>query len=341
MAHGAQQPSYVVISRPLSGRDADPNKWLGRFVRMMNRPTDQYAPTIHHSLLTTVQRFILDELFDVDATIFTQSLKDESLRFRLTDLFTFGKTAHGEKTTRLETPHVATFSVQQHQRLFDDLMESEVVKEQALALLRSPACKGKLFMIVGAKVVYDGSVNVITNVGEGQKLTAIVPASELAAAAAGSPVPILRRQNPELEMSKEETRKSDASHSFPGARIFAFEYKKVTLARSWILRKPKDPYISPDVPQFDWSHQVFSGAKESSRRALEPGASGEQPIEASEASELQEAHAELKDSRIELADVGDLGIGWQTESFADVGTGTLIYEASDSESDLDEVEQGD
>jgi len=355
MAHGAEQRSYVVISRPLSGRYADPNKWLGRFVRIMNKPTDQYAPTIEHSLLPIIKRFFLDELSDIDATIFTESLKDKSLRIKLTDMFNLDKTSHVEKTTQLKTPHVTTFSLQQHQLMFDALMEDEIVKKQVLGLLLSPECKGRLFMIVGAKVVYDGSISVITNLSEGQKLKTIVPAAEIATAVAANPVPTLSSQNSEVENSKDETRKSDASHSFTGARIFAFEYKKITLTRSLILRQPKDPYFSPDGPGFDCSHQVFSGGKnkDPARRVLQldkstasrvPGASadgGDQPIEASGDFKSEEDRAELTDSSIKLADVGDLGIGWQTESFADSGPGTLIYEASDSESDLDVGEEGD
>ena len=62
----------------------------------------------------------------------------------LTDMFSLDKTSLKEKITRLNTPHVATFCLQQHQLLFDVLMGDEIIKRQALSLLLSPACKGKL-----------------------------------------------------------------------------------------------------------------------------------------------------------------------------------------------------
>jgi hypothetical protein len=312
----------------------------------MSKPSDQYAPTMKRDITPIIKDFYLDGLSDSDATIFTTSLRDERLAVKLTDMFSLDKTSHAEKTAQLETPRIATFSLEQHQKMFEALMGDESVKQEVITLLQTPACKKGLFMIVGAKVVYDGSISIFTDLSRGQKLKTIVPLAQIAAAAASNPMPVLRDQNPEIDKHKEEAEQSDVSYGFSGARIFAFEYRKVTLPRSIFSRQRKDPHFSPDTPGMNFGHQVFSHGEKEQGASVSDSFTAPLSIKTDESSRSDGRRSQtsqrpdpdtespvLEKSSVKLADVGDLGIGWQTDSLVD---GNLLYEVSDPGSDLDE-----
>lgn len=245
MALGTETPSYVVISRPLSGKEADPRRWLGRLVRTLNRPTDEYVPEYEHNLLPIIGRYLRDELDDADANTFVRGVQDEGLRTRLINMFGSEKTSDTEGTVHIATPRIATLTLQQHQRVFNVLMEDETSRKQVKDMLSS---LGTLFMIVGVKVVYDATVNPTTGPNQGQRPDSTASVTDIAAT---SPMPITPSRSPEIGQSREQVRSPGASCGFTGGRIFAFQYRKVTLTRTLTrtmnLSRPKYPGLFPDL----------------------------------------------------------------------------------------------
>lgn len=79
MALDAKRPACVMISDTLTGKHADPSKWLGRFVRTRSKPSDEYAPEDKHNPAGLIESFILDASPNTDATMFTKALNYENL----------------------------------------------------------------------------------------------------------------------------------------------------------------------------------------------------------------------------------------------------------------------
>ncbi|KAK3644130.1 hypothetical protein LTR56_004138 [Elasticomyces elasticus] len=294
------QPNYVLVP-PLAGKDADPRKWLGKFVRSMDRPRDQYAPDELVTALT--QKYILEPVEDLDATIVTRCVRDSRVRVKLTDILTFDNTTHSDKTVRLETPHVATWSLRQHDKVFNDLMADENVRAQTVQLLR--AGNKRAFMIVGIKIVHDGSIGLVSDTTKHDETKIKPPIAEIAAASAGILPPSgISKADAEVEVTNTTTTNVERSHRFEGARIFAFEYKKVMMKKWTMRRVSAGPTMSLDIPAFDWRALVFSS---------ESGVEGKPSDVKPSTNDVTTERPGLVNSPIEAADIGEYGIGWQTD----------------------------
>jgi hypothetical protein len=137
---------------------------------------------------------------------------------------------------------MVTISLSQHERAFDALMAEPHVAEQTKHLVRSS--RGEAYMIVGVKAVFDRRVMLVADPTTGTSTTVPVPADEDvwdAVERLSHPVR-LDILDSSGTLWLRDGRRVDVSHRFEGARIFALEYRSVTLAQS----RTRETSIPPD-----------------------------------------------------------------------------------------------
>jgi hypothetical protein len=252
----SKTPVYYVISPPLAGEEAEhPQSWLGRFVRHLDQPSENYVP---HNFNTEklISEHISNMFEDSDFNAFTESVENKTLKMKLTSLRTLNRESQDRRETRRNrkrrrhqkrqrkrgSQHMITIRLWQHERAFDALMAEPRIAEQTKHLVRSS--RGEAYMIVGVKVVFDRRVMLVTDPTTGTSTTVPVPADEDvwdAIERLSSPVRLDILDSSGTLWLRDGSR-VDVSHRFEGARIFALEYRSVTFAES----HTRETSISPD-----------------------------------------------------------------------------------------------
>ncbi|KAH7162052.1 hypothetical protein B0J13DRAFT_614731 [Dactylonectria estremocensis] len=328
----SNDPRFFVISQPLGGKDAQrPQSWLGKFVSFPERPSEKYAPD-EIDTEKFISKYLLDPLSDLDAKAVINSIKDKNLQMKLTSLLTLGRASHNENDTQVETPHMVTISLRQHERAFDALMSDPNILQQTKQLLKRSI---KAYMIVGVRVIFDGRVVLVTNTETNTSTTVTVPVAEAASAALGCPLPIAPDLvDPSGNFTLKDGRQVNLSHRFDGARIFAVEYRTVTLRTSLkalLRRESLGPTFSSEIPV---------GGNTGRFGHLLPKQSAI-PLDKKDNTDVEDVAIEtptLLTPFVSVADVGDSGIGWEGESVDDgTGAATWIYECPDEDEEWDMI----
>ncbi|KAH7169971.1 hypothetical protein EDB81DRAFT_908404 [Dactylonectria macrodidyma] len=314
-----EPPRFFVISQPLAGKEA-------QRPHFPERPSDAYAPD-EIDTEKFISKYFLDPLGDLDTKAVINSIKDKNLQLKLTSLLTLGRASHNENDTQVETPHMVTISLRQHERAFDALMSDPNIMQQTKQLLKRSK---KAYMIVGVRVIFDGRVVLVTNTETNTSTTVTIPVAEAVSAALGSPLPIAPDLiDPSGTFTLQDGRRVNLSHRFDGARIFAVEYRTVSLKRSFmglLRRESLGPIFSSEIPVGGNTSRIGETKKPADKK------------ENADAEDVEMETPTLLTPVVSVADVGDSGIGWEAESVNDgTGAATWIYECpdEDEESDMD------
>jgi hypothetical protein len=319
------EPRFFLLSQPLAGKEANcPQSWLGKVVRFVDRPWEGYAPD-EVDTEKLISKYILDPLYDLDVEAVINSVKDKSLQMKLTALFTFSRESHNERQVQLETLRMATIGLRQQEFAFNALMADPKINEETVRLLHRSGRRA--YMIVGVKMVFKGSVKLITNSGINTGMTLEVPVSEIASAAAGSPLPVVPNViNPQLAAHTHKERNVDMSYRFDEGRIFAMEYKEVVLKKPFMASVSQGPTFLPEIPDVSWGVHRFSGGK--TKTDFEKASGEDVGIE----------RPTLLAPRVSVADIGQGGIGWQEYSVhGSTGTVAFAYECPDEDSEESDI----
>lgn len=313
---------YFVISPPLTGKEAEPpQSWLGRFVSFLERPSEKYAP---EGIDTEkfISEYFLDPLNDLDAKAVISSIKNKSLQTKLTSLLALQHSSDNEANVQLESPRMVTITLRQHERAFNALMEDPDILRLTKELLRSS--KRKVYMIVGVKVIFNGRIVLVTDRATNTSSTITLPVAEAASTALGCPLPVASDLiNPEVTFTSSNGKRVDLSHRFDNARIFAFEYRTVTLKTSLpsiVRRVSLGPTFSSLIP-------VGGNTLRFGNTDMPP------ENDTPETEEVGVERPKLLEPVVPVADIGIGGLGWEAGSIND-GTGavTFIFESLDEES---------
>lgn len=308
-------PSYVVIDPAVTGPEARPWKWLGKFTQLMERPTENYAP-FTTDIQPILSPYFLSPSKDVDSNIIIKATKDTGLQLKLFGIFSTNSSSNQEKNIQLQSPRIVTFSLQQHQKAFEAALNHPSTKDEIHQLLTQS--KGQAYFVVGVKICYDAIVSYqITNgASHNPKLT--IPAVEAAAIALQMPLTSVPEGiNPEIGWNTGGKDEHTLKYAFQGPRIFAMEFRKVKLNKSFLDSRKTKPQISNQIPRFNSRTDVFGDRKSQSpaRQKLQDS-SKVSDINQGSTSTTETRELQLATKEIQVLDLDD-GLGWATSRVDD------------------------
>lgn len=319
MSPQASLPSYVVVSPGFEGRDAQPMRWLGRFVQFPEAPAAKFAP-FGIDLRETLEQYFMSPVIDSNAIAFSQTVQNKKLSTDLLGLVALGRDSEKDKGLEVQASKIATFTLCQYAKVLEALLNVPDVRKQTLDLLR--ASKRKAYMIVGVKVLYTGAIAVRKSSTTSHNASINVPVAEIAALAAGVPLPLLGLGNVGFARENAKSDSSAAHYEILKRRIFAFEYRAISFGKSLIRRLSMDPALLHGTPKYKFGNQVF-GDDESSE---DDDQDEDDVADDGTKNEIDDENAELllNEAPIKLADVND-GLGFETSTYGP------IEEAEDGE----------
>jgi hypothetical protein len=322
-------PRYVFIDPSLTGPEARPWQWLGKVTRLMDRPSENYAP-FKADTAPFLSRFFLKPSEDIDSSILVNTTTDKGLQVKLLGLFRHDQSSSHGTTAQFESPRIVTFSLQQLDLAFDAMLNDQSARAEIDRLLVKS--KGEAFFIVGVKLCYNAIVSFEATSQSAQDTIVTIPAVEAAAIALQIPLKsIPDGVNPQAGWNRGNTQNRGVTYAFRGPRLFAMEFRRVKVRKSIFHRRLQQPQIPDQIPRFRPGNEVFGrdGGEGSSKEELSDDP--ESPEGSSDIDEEQEAQAEssgilLSSSDIQVLDLND-GLGWAT---AIVGNGkdevTLMHD---------------
>jgi hypothetical protein len=321
---------YVVISPSFEGADARPSKWLGRLASLAESPSAAFAP-FETELKPTLEKFYLKPTHDTDAVVFANAIKNTSLTAKLLSIITLDRQTCQEKGLQIQSSKVATFSLQQYDKVLQSLLGVEGVKNEVLDLLRKS--KRKAYMIVGVKILYAGIINTNTSDMKSSNVELTLPVAEAALLAAGTPIPLMGKGDASGKKGQQQASNTGTHFAFVKPRIFALEYREVNFRKSLIRRLSEDPSISLQTPSYRFNAQVF-GAED----GAEDSDGGDDESD-KEDGEVDETHIHLRESPLDLTDVNG-GLGFQTSAFGGGEKGEGKKEEEEEEGKKSDNEYG-
>jgi hypothetical protein len=216
-------PPFVLLVQKLPA-DTLALKLIGRIVEDVRQPTNGYRPEDPRPLLDTTPI----EVTDTDASVYQNSIKNTTVKAQLGQLF--GVAAQGSKTdgTQLSGKTIVTRLLPQHRDAYDAIYAAHGRDIEKLLKLNG----GVGYMIVGLKTILDGSVDFSRSHEQGLSGETSAPVGAvLAATTQGVGAFLGNSVDPSIGGGKVVAAEWAARHQMMGERVFAIQYRVVSLEK--------------------------------------------------------------------------------------------------------------